>query len=107
MAKFCDQYVIVSRHQGAIDFAKQYLSRFATKAEVESVPVVAQATSNDVYQKTAIGNLPMHLACWTHEVWAIEFEGDAPRGMEYTLDDMKNAGAVIRAYKVTYCGEKD
>ena len=30
----------------------------------------------------------------------IEFDGAAPRGVEYTLDDMRRAGARLVAYKV-------
>ena len=115
--------VIVSRHPAAIEFVAAQLGREAgcqaeyipAGSRVEfyvpagtypgpdfptSVPVLTQATPDDVRGRVVYGNLPMHLAALAAEVHVIEFEGTPPRGQEYTLADMVAAGAVIRQYKV-------
>jgi putative CRISPR-associated protein (TIGR02620 family) len=84
--------VIVSRHVGAIEFIR------AERAELADVPVLASATAEDVKGKVVFGNLPMNLAALAAEVWAIEFVGAAPRGSEYTLADMRAAGAQLVPY---------
>ena len=104
------QRVIVSRHQAAIEFVALELSGSDTRdgaymAIVEDIapvevgqpytpsivairradppdliPVIASATPADVAGKEVYGNLPLHLAALTAEVWAIEFAGAAGRG---------------------------
>jgi hypothetical protein len=52
--------------------------------------------------KAVLGNLPLHLAALTEVVFAVEFTpGKAPRGQEYTVEDMKAAGAKMVPYRVT------
>lgn len=89
-----NEVVIVSRHPAAIEFIKKYAPVFA------DAPVLSHATEDDVRDKIVIGNLPLHLASLAKRVIVIEFTGTAPRGQEYTLEDMINAGAVLREYQV-------
>ena len=86
--------VIVSRHPSAIEFVRMVAGL------PDDTPVLASATVADVQDKVVYGNLPFHLACHASVVYAVEFAGNAPRGAEYTLDDMVNAGATLRAYTV-------
>lgn len=97
MSDNLEDIVIVSRHQAAIQFVKEHLS--ARGIDADKVPVIAQATDADVRGRDVYGNLPMHLAAVAWTVWVIEFDVP-PRGQEYTLDDMKQAGARLRSYTV-------
>lgn len=116
--------VIVSRHSAAIVFIAQQIVPPATPYVVDggqlvvlwddimdnfpplesniqyAIPILASATEEDVRDKVVYGNLPLHLAAAAQVVFAIEFEGDPPRGAEYTLEDMRRAGAVLRCYQV-------
>ena len=89
--------IVVSRHPAAIQFIKEELRSRGFDAEL--VPVIAQATPEDVVGKHVIGNLPMQLASHALCVTAIEFE-IPPRGLEYTLGDMRLAGARLTTYVV-------
>ena len=90
------EYVIVSRHPAAIAFIQKMDERFV------GAPTFAAVTAEDVRGKVVAGNLPLHLAAHTYKVVAVEFKGDAPRGHEYTLEDMEEAGATLVEYAV--CG---
>jgi hypothetical protein len=87
-------YVIVSRHPAAIDFIRAADARFA------NAPVVAQATADDVRGRHIAGNLPLQLALLASSVTAVEFTGDPPRGAEYTIEEMRAAGARLTSYVV-------
>ncbi len=120
--------LIVSRHKAAIQFVARYLDgrvepdggsvlvvekwlddstgdyhfpETGVEMPREYVPVIANATADDVRGKIVYGNVPLHLACLAELVVAIEFSGDAPRGMEYTLEQMDAAGAKLVRYQVT------
>ena len=84
--------IIVSRHPATIEFIKQTIG--------EDLPVVEQATAVDVEGRVVYGNLPLHLAALCHFVVAVEFAGTPPRGREYTLEDMVQAGARLAKYTV-------
>lgn len=85
--------VIVSRHPAAIEFIRE-------KAGLpEDTPVIEQATEADVVGKVVYGNLPLNLAARALKVYAVEFR-NPPRGAEYTVEDMRAAGATLRAYTV-------
>lgn len=71
------------------------------------IPVLAQATAEDVRGKVVAGNLPLHLACLARSVHTIEFEGQPPRGQEYTLEDMRTAGARLVSYTVARSEDLD
>lgn len=85
--------VIVSRHPAAIEFIREEAGL------PEDTPVIEQATAADVEGKDVYGNIPLHLAALAATVHVVEFK-DPPRGAEYTVDDMRAAGATLRAYTV-------
>lgn len=102
--------VIVSRHKAAVEFI------FSERLDLmrSTTPVLTSATVEDVRGKVVFGNLPLHLAAEAAHVVAIEFSGDPPRGAEYGLEEMIQAGAHLVAYKVQrhddsesclHCGE--
>jgi len=87
--------VIVSRHPAAVEFIRRELPEFA------DAPVLATATPEDVAGKDVAGNLPLDLAALANVVFAISFpSGNAPRGQEYSIEEMDAAGATIRAFRV-------
>jgi len=87
--------VIVSRHPAAIEFIRNELPEFS------DAPVLASASADDVRDAHVAGNLPLDLAAVANCVRAIVYpEGKAPRGTEYTLADMYNAGARIQLFYV-------
>jgi hypothetical protein len=65
------------------------------------IPVASAASAADVEGKTVYGNLPLRLAALAREVYAVEFAGSPPRGQEYSLDAMLEAGAKLTRYVVT------
>lgn len=89
--------LIVSRHPAVRDWVRA--------AYAADIPAVETAAPADVAGKIVAGNLPLHLACLCREVWAVEFFGSAPRGAEYSLEDMCSAGAHLRRYVVYQPGE--
>ncbi len=91
--------VIVSRHPAAIEFIHAELPQFS------DAPILASATADDVRGKDVAGNLPLDLAAEARVVRAIVYpEGRAPRGAEYTLEDMYEAGAAIKSFYVFAAG---
>ena len=87
--------IIVSRHPAAIEFIRNELPEFF------DAPILASATADDVRGKDVAGNLPLDLAAEARVVRAIVYPaGRAPRGSEYTLEDMYEAGAAIKAFYV-------
>lgn len=86
--------VIVSRHPAAIEFIR------AERPDFADAPVLASASPDDVRGYIVAGNLPLHLAALASEVIAIEFTGQPPRGTEYTIDEMRTAGAHLASYTV-------
>jgi len=113
--------VIVSRHKGAIEFiattiaqgngwvwdiAPNNFIRFVeiidgVRKDKGIISVITDdATKADVIDRVVYGNLPLALAVLTKEIRAVEFEGKAPRGQEYTCADMVAAGAYITSYVI-------
>lgn len=86
--------IIVSRHPAAVEFIRREAGL------PDDTPVIASATADDIRGKAVYGNLPLHLAAEAAVVYAVEFDGPAPRGAEYTLADMETAGARITGYTV-------
>ena len=84
--------VIVSRHPACIEFILTYLGK-------EDVPVLSSVTEEDVKDKIVYGNIPMNLASKANLVFALEFT-NPPRGQEYDLQQMFDAGAKLVPYKV-------
>ena len=97
--------VIVSRHPAAIQFIAEQLGGTVNALGVavaggKYIPVVAFATEDSVRGKLVYGNVPLSLACSAAAVCVIEFQWTPPRGQEYSLADMKAAGACLRWYGV-------
>lgn len=86
--------LIVSRHPAGIAFLREQLPQF------RDAPVLAVASAEDVRDALVAGNLPLALAAEARAVAAIEFAGAPPRGAEYSLEDMRAAGARIAWYRV-------
>lgn len=86
------EIIIVTQHDGAV-------------AWLESQGIVGprlkHATEDDVAGRLVVGNVPLRLAERALGVLAIEFEGQPPRGAEYTVADMVKAGARLRFYAVS------
>ena len=85
--------VIVSRHQGLVDWLAQ-------RGIVGKV--IAHATPDDVRGKDVIGNLPLHLASVAKSVTVVDMP-DLPadwRGKDLTPDQMDQAGAKLTRYVV-------
>ena len=90
--------VVIDRydyHEGPHDPSACHCERWS-----ETVNVVASATAEDVAGKVVYGNIPLHLAAAADSVWAVEFDGPPPRGAEYGIAEMEQAGARLCCYKV-------
>ena len=104
--------VIVSRHPAAIKFIADNIGATCEPtlevvgADGLKIHVLSEATIEDVEGAIVYGNIPLSLASFAHAVFAVEFEGTPPRGAEYTLKDMVDAGAYLEVYQVSY-GIKD
>ena len=112
--------VVISRHQAAIEFiaAELVKSMYATYAlfNETSVTIVTEdceernevviplvrgnARKEDVLNRTVYGNIPLPLSTHAECVFCVEFEGTPPRGQEYSLEDMRMAGAKLEEYRV-------
>lgn len=104
--------LIVSRHRAAVEFIASLISPAAQLIERggeivavgnpwgKEVPVLSSATAEDVRGKDVAGNLPLSLAAEARTIYAVEFDGAPPRGREYGLEEMRAAGAHLRAYRV-------
>ncbi len=90
--------IIVSRHPAAVEFLREELPDW------KNVRLVASATAADVAGSIVAGNVPLHLAALAAEVICVEFRGDAPRGTEYGVAEMRAAGAQLRRYRVESLG---
>lgn len=106
--------VIVSRHKSAISWIASHLDWCESNGVVhakrrdkfgywERKPITViegNATGNDCTDAIVVGNIPLKLAAVAREVFAIEFDGAPPRGVEYTSQDMAAAGARLVGYRV-------
>lgn len=103
--------LIVSRHPAAIQFIAAELGGEVDGSvvrihppgngkEAEVIPILGQATAEDIRGQVVYGNLPMQLAALCASVYAVEFSGPPPRGAEYNVEDMKRAGCRLVRYKV-------
>ena len=87
--------IIVSRHPAAVEFLKEERPDLFGDA-----PVVESATLEDVRGKVVGGNLPLNLAAEAHLVYSVLFDGPPPRGQEYGVTEMREAGAYIAPFRV-------
>lgn len=85
--------VIVSRHQGLVDWLRR-------KGIVGKV--IAHATPDDVRGKDVIGNLPLHLAAMAKSVTVVDMPALPAdwRGQDLSPEQMDEAGATLRRYVV-------
>lgn len=87
-------YIIVSRHSGAIEWLRQngIMGR-----------VIAQASPDDIKDMNVIGNLPLNLAAEAASVTAIVFDAlpAEARGRDLSPEEMDRYGARLERYKVT------
>lgn len=86
--------VIVTRHLGLVEWLRL---RGITGS------VIAQVTERDIRGKVVVGVLPLHLASVADVVITVDmpkllFE---QRGKDLTPEEMDNAGAELKSYKVT------
>ena len=87
--------IIISRHAAATEFIIE------ESGLPDSTPVFAgNVAVNDVAGAVVYGNLPLHLAAAAAAVVTVEFEGAPPRGAEYGLAEMYQAGARLRLYRI-------
>ena len=87
--------VIISRHPATVAFIFA-----AAKLPTDTPVITGNATPADVAGKVVYGNVPLSLACAAVAVVAVEFTGTPPRGAEYTLTQMEEAGARLTTYRV-------
>jgi CRISPR-associated protein Csx16 len=85
--------VIVSRHQGLVDWLAQ-------RGIVGKV--IAHATPDDVRGKDVIGNLPLHLASVALSVTVVDMPNLPPelRGQDLSPEQMDQVGATLSRYVV-------
>jgi len=85
--------VIVSRHQGLVDWLRR-------KGIVGKV--VTHATPDDVRGKDVIGNLPLHLAAMAKSVTVVDMPALPAdwRGQDLSPDQMDQAGATLSRYVI-------
>lgn len=120
--------VIVSRHPATIRFIAEHMfdgrefcvhedaGKIVGIAEVirteeepegrtgDEIPVISgNATPDDIRNKDVWGNIPLSLAVYALSVRAVEFALNPPRGMEYTVEDMRKSKAFLSRYVVQYC----
>jgi len=94
--------LIVSRHSAVSDFIRRELPQFA------DAPILASVTEADVAGAEVAGNLPLDLAAEAALVFAVTFPaGQAPRGQEFDLAAMDQAGARIETFHVSTCESDD
>lgn len=92
--------VIVSRHPAAIEFIRYWIAeKTSWQGDAEDVEVISHATEEEVRGRIVFGNIPLQLGVIAQEVYALEFD-DPPRGQEYTLAEMIEAGARLVPYVV-------
>jgi len=111
--------LIVSRHQGAIEWLRSNLFpaerpayhqgdrlEWVTMEEEPSVyrvvPIRSEVAVTEIVGAHVVGNLPLHLAALFSSVTAIEFVGTPPRGAEYGVPEMCRAGARLNRYVVLH-----
>lgn len=86
-------FIIVSRHTGAVEWLRQ-------RGIVGEV--VAHVTAEQVRGRIVVGNLPLHLAAEALEVMIIDLRELSPdqRGKDLTPAEMDAAGAKLTSYVV-------
>ena len=88
------EHVVVSRHQGLIDWLWRH--------DLDCGTVVSHATAEDVRGKVVYGVLPFDLAAEAREIWVVSMPGLTPeqRGKDLTPEEMDAAGAHLEGFKI-------
>jgi len=84
--------VIVGDYPATIQFIRQEAGLS------DDVPVLTSVDEEAIRGKIVYGNLPLPLASVAAAVVLVEFSGEP--GIEYSLEDMRRAGAHLRTYTV-------
>src|SRR3990167_6984680 len=87
--------LIVSRHPALVEWLKSIGPEWAD-AEVET----GNVSTDRIAGREVAGPLPLHLIARTARYWAVEFAGAPPRGTEYGVAEMEEAGARLVEYRV-------
>src|SRR3990167_6811698 len=87
--------LIVSRHPALVEWLKSIGPEWAD-AEVET----GNVSTDRIAGREVAGPLPLHLIARTARYWAVEFAGAPPRGTEYSVTEMEQAGARLVEYRV-------
>lgn len=93
-------YVIVTRHQGLVEWLKQ--------RGIEG-DVIPMATPENVKDQDVIGVLPPYLACLATSVTAVDLPNLTmeQRGKDLTVSELDAAGAKLTCYEVNRREEGD
>ena len=85
--------IIITRHAGTVE----WLRRRGLEGRV-----IEHARPEDIAQQDVVGILPLALAAFCASVTTIDLPGLAPeqRGQELTPEQMDQAGATLRRYRV-------
>jgi len=87
--------LIVSRHPAAVEFVHSLPEWADAEVSTGNVDTVT------VQDREVCGPLPLALIAQCARYWAIEFTGTPPRGQEYDLAIMLEAGAGLVEYRVS------
>lgn len=87
--------VIVTRHWGLVRWLRQKYPHLMSAELVET------ATAQDVTGHHVYGVLPLHLAALADKVSVVEFKTPVRGGMDLSAEQMDEAGAFLRTFKVT------
>jgi len=88
--------LLTTRHKGALEWLRRRGWDISQAVTGDVAPDDPRLTPDTII----LGVAPYWLAARVFAVAAIEFAGKAPRGAEYTADDMDAAGARLRVYQV-------
>lgn len=88
------EYLIVSRHAGAVEWLRQH--------SIVGEVVAHVSGPEQVRGRVVIGALPLHLAAEAEAIISIDMPGLAPeqRGRDLTPAEMDTAGATLSRYRV-------
>ncbi len=90
------QRLIVTRHTAAEEYIRLHIPHFS------HAPISESVSRQDVFGKHIAGNVPLSFAADAASVTSILFETSPPRGAEYTLQDMYDAGVYHATFEVNY-----
>ena len=94
-----EKIVIVSRHQGALNWLKKHHPEF------DNVEYFSHINEKDIKDNIVIGTLPINLAKLAKEYWHLSMSIPSEmRGVELTIEDMENLDCKIEGFIIKrYC----